>query len=73
MVSDLFQEWRSADRAAVLAERAVLMASMAAIEGRGDYPSAEQIAASKRMRGLANDLFEVAMADFAEKAANLRR
>jgi hypothetical protein len=68
----LFSEWRVADRQARVLEQAVAMASLAALDGTGEPPLPEQIEAAHRSRQVANDLFGVAMAEMANRAAGLR-
>ncbi len=64
MIIDLFAEWRVAARAATAAERAVSNAYRRFFQGVGEPPTIESIAAAKRKRDLADDLFIVAMGHF---------
>lgn len=50
----------------------MLLASMLAIDGKGDLPSKPQLDAAKHLREVANDLFQVAIKEMAESAAKLR-
>ena len=59
--NDLFQEWRTADRAAHAAERAIVRAHLDTLEGHGSTPSRAEQDTAHRLRGEANDLFKVAM------------
>ena len=68
MKREFFQEWRIADRAASVAERAIMAASINAIEGGQQAPTQAEIDHAKRLRGIANDLFAVSMAEFEERA-----
>jgi hypothetical protein len=68
----LFSEWRAADRQARLLEHAIVMAALAAFDGKGEPPSPAQIEAAHRLRETANDLFDVAMAEMASRAERLR-
>jgi hypothetical protein len=60
---DFFKAWRAADRAAWAAEKAVLAESLRAIEGQGDSPASVEVNRAKCLRGAANHLFYVAMAE----------
>jgi hypothetical protein len=73
MVSDLFQEWRVADRAAFLAEKDVLADSLRSIEGSGEPPAFEKVDRAKALRATANLLFEDAMAEMSARSLALRR
>jgi GAF domain-containing protein len=66
-----FQEWRIADRVASAAEKALLRASLAAIEDSGSAPTAVMVSAAARLRQLADDLYRVAMAESEQRAAQL--
>jgi hypothetical protein len=68
----LFSRWRTADRQARLLEQAIATAWLAALDGRADTPSPEQIADVRRMRGVANELFNAAMAEMTSRAASLQ-
>jgi hypothetical protein len=67
-----FHEWRTADRVAFAAERAVFAATMRLIDG-GPGPSATEIAESHRLRAVADDLFSAAMEEMSEISYSLRR
>ncbi len=73
MATEFFQEWRVADRAASAAEKAVLQMSMQSIASLSDAPTAAAIAAAKKLRALANDIFEVSMAEFKANAGKFKR
>jgi hypothetical protein len=69
---DYFHAWRAADRAAWAAEKAVLADSLRAIdEGKGDSPAPIEVNRAKLLRGAANDLFGVAMAQMEVQARAL--
>jgi len=59
--SELFQEWRAADRAALAAEKAVLADSLRPIEAMGNSPAVYHCEKARRRRAIANDLFDIAM------------
>jgi hypothetical protein len=59
--SDLFAEWRTADKAAREAEAKVLSRSMQALDGEGSLPTPEEWNEAKRLRAFANYLLETAM------------
>jgi hypothetical protein len=61
-----FNEWRAAARAASAAERAVSQAYLLYMSGKGEMPSAQLIADSKRKRDVADDLFKVALGRWRE-------
>jgi hypothetical protein len=73
MATQFFDEWRAADKLAAVAEKAVLTASLKAIDGKGPLPGAEEIDQAKRLRGVANDLFGVAMEEMTARAAQFKR
>jgi hypothetical protein len=74
MATDFFSEWRTADRAASAAEKLLFQDLMASIEGSAIAPpTPAAVAAASRLRGVADDLFAVAMNTFKEKAARFRR
>jgi hypothetical protein len=66
--SDLFQEWRAADRAAHALEQALTRASLAALDGRGEGPSEGDRDRSRKLRSTADDLFRMAMDEMRAKA-----
>lgn len=70
--TDLFQEWRAANRMATAAERAMLHASIQALECKGEPPSANEAQRIRRLRAAADDLFQLAMAHMGELAMMAR-
>jgi len=70
--TDLFQEWRLANRVATAAERAMLNASIQALEGKGEPPSPAEAQRAKGLRRAADDLFQLAMAHMRELAVMAR-
>lgn len=70
--TDLFQEWRVANRIANTAERATLNASIRALEGKGEPPSQAEVQRVRRLRATADDLFQQAMAQLGELAVMAR-
>jgi hypothetical protein len=68
----LLSEWRTADRQARLLEHSIAVAWMAVLDGTGEPPPPEEIAAVHRLREVANDLFKVAMTEMAARPAELR-
>lgn len=72
MSFDLFQEWRTADRAAWAVEKVVFADSLAAIEHKSGFPAAEDLARAKHLRGIADDLYATAMHEMGEAARTLR-
>lgn len=66
--TDLLQEWRAANRIATAAERAMLNASLRALERRGEPPSPDEAQRVRRLRAAADDLFQLAMARMGELA-----
>ena len=71
--TDLFQEWRAADRAAHAMEQLVVRQSLQALEGKSDTPLEEDHYKARRLRETANDLFVLAMDDMKRRAGELRR
>ena len=61
-----FNEWRAAARAASAAEQAVSRAYVLYLNGKGQAPSEQQVAESRRKRDLADDLFKVALGRWRE-------
>ena len=61
-----FNEWRTAARAASAAERTVSQAYLLYISGKGEPPAAKQVEDAKRKRGVADDLFKVALSQWRE-------
>jgi hypothetical protein len=64
----LFKEWRVADRQAHALERSLSKSFLDALQGRGDPPSVDDRVRARRMRQMADDLFQVAMADLKARA-----
>jgi hypothetical protein len=71
--SDLFQEWRTADRTASAAEKSLLASSMLAIDGKGEIPQDAERDRVRRLRATANDLFHLAMNEMQQRAAAAQR
>lgn len=71
--TDLFQEWRVANRIATAAERAMLNASIQALDGKGEPPSPSEAQRVKRLRATADNLFQLAMAQMGEMAVMAKR
>jgi hypothetical protein len=70
--SELFQEWRSADRAAHAVEQEVVRASMRALDGLGPAPLQEAHDRAHKLRQTANDLFALAMEEMRLRARSAR-
>lgn len=70
---DLFQEWRAADRAASAAEKAVLLDSLRSPDAMGTSPAVYHLEKARRRRAIADDLFEIAMAQMAVRSNALKR
>ena len=70
--TDLFREWRTADKAAHALEKQLLNEAIASIDGGGAAPHPDSQEKAKRLRQVANDLFTVAMAEMTEQARLLR-
>jgi hypothetical protein len=66
-----FQEWRTADRAALAAERQVFAASMRFINGQGPGPTRDEIDLAHKLRATADDLFASAMREMEEVSRRL--
>ena len=69
----LFKEWQAANRRAHSLEQAVTRACLDALEGHGEWPSAEERLEAEKARGIANDLFQVAMKQIDERARDNKR
>lgn len=69
---DLFQTWRNANQAAVVAAKAVLVKSILALDGQGEPPTAAETEEVRALRCMADDLFELTVARSGE-AADARR
>jgi hypothetical protein len=69
---DLFQEWRAADRAAHLAEQAVVKAALQSIDDAGPAPSRDEQEEAHRLRSTANDLFRLAMDEMAARVRAIK-
>lgn len=65
---NLFNEWRAADRKAHAMEQELTRASLEALEGRGEPPSAQERAQAHKLRRTADDLFQLAMEEMKAKA-----
>jgi hypothetical protein len=63
---DLFQKWRIANQAAMLAAKATFVKAVLALDGKGEPPSQTETDEVRTLRGLADDLFELAMARMGE-------
>ena len=70
--TDLFQEWRVANRIATTAERSMLNASIRALDGKGEPPSQAEAQRVRSLRATADDLFQHAMAQLGELAVMAR-
>jgi hypothetical protein len=66
---NLFNEWRVADRQAHAMEQALTRASLEALEGRGEPPSAQERAQAHKLRRAADDLFQLAMEEMRARAS----
>lgn len=71
--SDLFREWRTADKVAHELEKRLLQQAMASIDGTGEPPPLEDKEKARRLREIANDLFLIAMAEMKRQAGLLDR
>lgn len=69
----IFSEWRLANKLASQAEAVVIDGLMRMLNKQGAEPTEQEVATAKRLRGVANDLFEVAMKEMADRARALRR
>ena len=63
---DLFQKWRIANQAAMLAAKAAFVKAVLALDGKGEPPSPAETDEVRTLRGLADDLFELAIARMGE-------
>lgn len=71
---NLFKEWRTADQQAHAIEQALSKASLAALDGHDDAPPTEvDREKARKLRHAADDLFHLAMAEMARRAADNRR
>jgi hypothetical protein len=70
--TDLFQEWRVANRVATTAERQMFNASIRALDGKGEPPSQAEGQRVRSLRATADDLFQLAMAQLGEQAVLAR-
>lgn len=70
--TDLLQEWRDANRIATAAERAMLNASIRALERKGEPPTQAEAQRVRQLRATADDLFQLAMARMGEMAGMAR-
>jgi hypothetical protein len=73
MATEFFDEWRMANWAASAAERSVLTATLGAIESGTPMPAKEDVEQARVLRGIATDLFAVALEEMAAKAGRLKR
>jgi len=69
---NLFQEWRTADRAAHALEQAITRASLDALSGDGEPPEEELRERARKLRHTADDLFHLAMEEMNARAGRLR-
>ena len=69
--TDLFREWRTADKVAYAFEQQLLRRSLDAIEGTCQPPLPEDHDKARRLRQVAKDLFVVAMEEMAAHAKRL--
>jgi hypothetical protein len=70
---DFFRAWRAADRAATAAEKSARADLIRAITGAGHAPAPVELNRAKCLRGAANHLFQVAMAQMEAQAKALDR
>jgi hypothetical protein len=74
MSSEIFQEWRTADRAALAAEKVLLNSSLRSIQdGDSLAPTPADVERAHRLRAIANELFQTAMAEMNAEAERLKR
>jgi hypothetical protein len=59
---DLFEKWRIASRAADAATKATFEKSILALQGDGEPPTEDEAEEVRVLRGIADDLFELALA-----------
>lgn len=64
--TDLFQKWRLANQAAMLAAKATVLRAVLALDGKAQPPSQADIDEVRDLRGLVDDLFELTMARMGE-------
>lgn len=64
----LFREWQSANRKAHGKEQALARACLDALERNAEWPSTEFRVEVQSLRALADDLFQVAMAQIEARA-----
>jgi hypothetical protein len=69
---EYFHEWRTADRVARAAEKAVFAASMCFLDGLGSGPTDEQVEHAHHLRATADDLFNIAMQEMTEISNSLK-
>lgn len=69
----LFREWQEANRKAHRMEQELAKASLLALEGKGDWPSAASRDEVRKIRELANDLFRESMHQIEVRAALNKR
>lgn len=68
----LFHDWRAADREAHALERKIANASLRALGGEGEAPSADERLKVRTLRQAADELFHLAMAEFKRRVARIR-
>jgi hypothetical protein len=71
--SELFQEWRTANRQAQALEKSVVRRSMDSIEGLCEAPTDLEHESAHVLRATADDLFQLAMDEMAKQAKANRR
>jgi hypothetical protein len=72
LVIGIFHEWRLANRLASQAEAIVQAALLRGLDKTGAGATDEQVENAKRLRGIANDLFETGMKEMAARAKSLK-
>lgn len=64
-IRDCFDSWAAANRAAIAATRAAAVKAMLALEQRGEPPSRDETEEARRLRAVADALFQRGMAAMA--------
>lgn len=64
----LLREWRAANNKAHGMEQALARSCVAALDGKAPWPTEDERARVKAARSLADDLFQVSMAEINERA-----
>jgi hypothetical protein len=72
-VIGIFSEWRLANKLACQAEAIVLAGLIRMLNKAGPEPTEDELANAKRLRGIANDLFETGMKEMSDRAKSLKR